>query len=112
MNGPHDLLNTCIGKRNCLKQVSAWVIRRKRAMILRMPIPCEIYVLVSRFERRVPPNLLDDGEDRLVVGHFERTACAEIVLHVDDNEGSDFIIGIGQWSHIFARRATKSSHLL
>ena len=40
---------------------------------------------------------IEDGHHRVAVGHAERTAGAEVVLHVDDDEG--IARGIDRESH-------------
>ena len=60
-------------------------------MVLRMPIPREKYMLVSRFIGFLSAQFLDDGEDFLVVGYREGASCAEVILHVDHYQSSDFL---------------------
>ena len=49
-------------------------------MILRVPIPREKHMLVSRFEGFLSAQFLDDGEDFLVVGYREGASCAEVIF--------------------------------
>ena len=101
--GPHDLLDACVRQNDRFEQFRPRVVRLEGAVILRVPIPREKYMLVSRFVGLLSPQFFDDGEDFLVVGYTEGASCAEVILHVDHYQSSDFLILLCL-CHIFFRR--------
>ena len=97
---PHDLLDARVRQSDRLEEFRPRVVRLERAVVLRVPIPREKHMLVSRFEGFLGAQFLDDGEDFLVVGYTEGASCAEVILHVDHYQSSDFLLSL---CHIFFR---------
>src|SRR5205823_7872088 len=69
------------------REVRAAMRRRKGMMRGRVPI------LRQDDVRKAPREIVDDGNDRVAIGHGERAARQEIILHIDDQKN----IAVGEW---------------
>ena len=95
--GPHDLLNASVWQSDRLEEGATRIVGLEGAMILRMPVSCEIDMLVAGLVRRIITNALDNRVDCIAVCDGQGTSSVEIILVVDDNKCSDISISLNHF---------------
>ncbi len=61
----------------------------KRAVILRVPVLRQHGIV------KACGQLVDDGHDRVAVGHCQGSTRAEVILHIDHQQDAALCIGMG-----------------
>ena len=87
--GPHNLLDTSVRQSNRLEEGASRIVGLEGAMILWVPISCEIDVLVADHVVRIRSNSLNNRVDLIAASDGQGASSVEIILVVHDNQCSN-----------------------
>ena len=95
--GPHDLLNASIRQSDWLEEVASGIVGLEGAMILWMPVSCEVDMLVAGLVRSIRTNFLNNRVDLIAASDGQGASSVEIILVVHDNQCSNISISLNHF---------------
>ena len=94
---PHDLLDACVRQGDRLEEGAPGIVGLEGAMILGVPISCEVDMLIACLVGRFRTYAFNHRVDSLAVSDSQGAPRVEIILIVHDNKGSNISISLNHF---------------
>ena len=95
--GPHNLLDASVRQSDWLEEGASRIVGLEGAMILWVPISCEVDMLIAGLVRSIRSNTLDNRVDLIAASDGQGASSVEIILVVHDNQCSNISISLNHF---------------